>query len=295
MASRNFRDRFFTPPVARAVTSPSGILAFGGGAAAAIVLTGIAAITGPVIAPIALVGGALAYAGRVALAIPRKEHSNIDPFSVKEPWRHAVVDATVARKRFDEAVQTFKSGPLRESLTAMGEQLDTAVDQCWRIARQGQLMADARLRIDDREVQFELDRVTGSLAPGATPSPTQARTIASLQAQLATADRMDHLIASTRDELDLLNARLDQSVTQAIELSVSNRAGGLDPLSSQLDDIVEDLSSLRAAFEDVDGGDPSLPADLDQIAGEPPGTATSPPGGTLPPPPPPPPASRSGA
>jgi hypothetical protein len=282
MASPSLRDRFFTPPVAHAVTSPSGILAFGAGAAIGVVAAPVALA----IAPFALVGGALAYAGRVALAIPRKQKgAGLDPFSVEEPWRHAVIDATVARKRFDEAVRTFKSGPLREALTAMDDQLDAAINECWKVARQGQMVTEARQRIDDREIQSELQRVGQGIPAGATATPTQASTIASLRSQLATAERMDRLIASTRDELGLLNARLDESVTQAIELSVSNRASGLDPLSGQLDEIVDDLSSLRAAFDAVEHGDPSEAVDLDESTRTP-GTAT--------PPPPPPPAPGSG-
>ena len=68
MASLSFRDRFFSPPVARAVTSPSGILAFGAGAAAGVMAVGVA----PVAIPVAAAGGLLAYGIRVALAIPRK-------------------------------------------------------------------------------------------------------------------------------------------------------------------------------------------------------------------------------
>jgi hypothetical protein len=288
MSSLSLRDRFFTPRVAHAVTSPSGILAFGGGIAAGVVVAGAAAMSAPLTVPLALAGGVLAYAGRVALAIPPK-HADVklDPFSVQEPWRHAVIDAAVARKRFDEAVRTFKSGPLREALSAMGDQLDAAISECWKVARQGQLVTDARQRIDARGVQAELQRVSLGIPAGAAPSPTQASTLASLQSQLATAERMDRLVSSTRDELDLLNARLDESVTQAIELSISNRAGGLDPLSGQLDDIVDDLSSLRAAFDTVDHGDPSETIDLGDVTSSPTATTASPP------PPPAPPFSTS--
>ena len=63
MSRRSFRDRFFTPPVARAITSPSGILLAGAGASAAI-LAGL---------PIAAIAGlgAAAWAARVAVAVPR--------------------------------------------------------------------------------------------------------------------------------------------------------------------------------------------------------------------------------
>jgi hypothetical protein len=199
----------------------------------------------------------------VALAIPRPAtDGGVDPFGVGEPWRHAVIDAQQARRRFTEAEGTFRAGPLRDRLGTIGDRLDDAVQECWRIAKQGQLLAEARKRIDDREVQWELQRIAEQLPSGTEASPTQARTIDSLRSQLATAERMDRLIASTRDELDLLNARLDESVTQAIELSVSNRSDRLDPLGADVDAIVEDLESLRLAMGTVDGGDPSVPVTL---------------------------------
>jgi len=293
VATLSFRDRFFTPRVAHAVTSPSGILAFGAGAAATVVASGVVALTAPVTVPLAIAGGALAYGIRVALAIPKQATGErIDAFSVAEPWRHAVRDAQAARRRFDDAVRTFREGPLQDALSEISGRLDEAVEECWQIAKQGQIVTDARKRIDHREVQWELERVGGQLGPGGRGTPTQARTIASLQAQLATAQRMDDLIATTRDELDLLNARLDESVTQAIELSVSNRAGSLDPLGADVDDIVDDLASLRLAFQDVNHGDPS---DVEGgiVSDEP----STPPGDALalPPPPPPPPPPTQGS
>ena len=76
MPSLSFRDRFFSPQVARAVTSPSGILAFGAGAAAGVLAVGVA----PVAVPVAIGGGLLAYGVRVALALPRKgTGTRIDP------------------------------------------------------------------------------------------------------------------------------------------------------------------------------------------------------------------------
>jgi hypothetical protein len=286
MAELSFRDRFWSPPVAHAVTSPSAILALGAGAAIGIIATA------PVSIPLAIVGavfgGLLGYGGRVALAIPRvKSAGDIDPFAVNEPWRHAVKDALQAKRRFTEAMANFRDGPLKDSVTTVGGRLDDAVHECWRIAQQGQLVADARKRIDDREVTWELQRQASLIAPGSQASETQSRTIESLKSQLATAQRMDQLIASTRDELDLINARLDESVTQAIELSVSNRSDGLDPLGADVDAIVDDLESLRQAMGDLDGpgsvaGDPSgsptqAAADQlgigDQAAGNGPGSA----------------------
>ena len=69
MASSSLRDRFFSPPVARALTSPSGILALGAGAAIGILATvGTGGLAAPVVGGV--VGGIVGYGGRVALAIP---------------------------------------------------------------------------------------------------------------------------------------------------------------------------------------------------------------------------------
>ena len=68
MPALRFRDRFFTPPVAHAVTSPSGILAAGVGAAVGIVALG----------PIGALAGLAAYAVRVAVAIPRPSKGRTD-------------------------------------------------------------------------------------------------------------------------------------------------------------------------------------------------------------------------
>ena len=92
MASLSFRDRFFSPPVARAFTSPTGILAAGAGAAVGILATA------PVSVPLAvvggIVGGAIGLGARVLAAVPSKGRGErIDPFAVNEPWRHAARDA----------------------------------------------------------------------------------------------------------------------------------------------------------------------------------------------------------
>ena len=59
----SFRDRFFTPKVARAMMSPLGIVLAGAGAAAGIVV-GL-----PLVAAAGV--GALAWGGRVLAAVPK--------------------------------------------------------------------------------------------------------------------------------------------------------------------------------------------------------------------------------
>ncbi len=195
--------------------------------------------------------------------------AKIDPFAVGEPWRHAVKDSIQARSRYTDAIKAFRDGPLRDALHETGDRIDDAVNECWKVAQQGQLLSTARKRIDDREIQWELQQAAAQIPPGASASPTQARTIASLNAQMETAQRMDALISSTYDELRLINARLDEAVTQAIELSVTNQ-GDLSPVSSDVEDIVDSLTALRTAMTSLGGANPQ---ELD-VTGDP--QATSP-------------------
>ena len=61
------------------------------------------------------------------------------------------------------------------------------------------------------------------------------------------------MIADTADRLRLLDARLDEAVTRAIELSV--RADGpeeLRGLGDDIDTLVGDMESLRQGLDEVD-------------------------------------------
>jgi hypothetical protein len=261
VATLGLRDRFFSPPVARALTSPSGILCLGAGIAVGI---GVSAITGGAAAPFVFgaLGGVVGYGGRVAAAIPRKGSGPaIDPFGVDEPWRHAVKDAQNARSHYRDAVRSFRAGPLRDALQTTSDRFDDAVEECWNVAKQGQHVSVARKRIDDREIQWELSQAAAQIPPGGTATDVQAQTIAALEAQAASAQRMDQLITSTYAQLQLLNARLDEAVTQAIELSVSSSTTDFQPVSATVDGVVDSLTSLRQAMTTMDG-----PASLPPLA-----------------------------
>lgn len=245
MARRSFRDRFFTPPVARAMTSPLGIILAGFGAAVGFVATGG-------VLP-AVVLGAAAWAGRVAVAVPRDPTATrIDPFTVNEPWRRAVQDALQARTRFREAIDEAQSGPLKDRLVEIGGRIDDGVDEAWRVARQGQVLVQARRRIDTAEAQRELAEVEGRVAEPWAKGSALEKTMASLQAQLASAERLDSTIAEAKDRLRLTNARLDEAVARAVELSVAaHDVAELQGLGDDVDALVTDLEALRLGLEEV--------------------------------------------
>lgn len=250
MAQLSFRDRFFSPPVAKALTSPTAILAAGAGAAVGIVATIDASLA---LVPVAAVAGAvIGLGGRLAVALPHKGRGDrIRPKAVDEPWRGQVEDAVTAQTRFDDAIKLFRTGPMRDTMVTNAAQVEEAVSECWRVARQGQIVSEARAQIDDRQINWELQRAEHT-AGSVTANETRAQTIASLQSQQATAARMDAVIGSARDQLGLLNARLDEAVTRAIELSVSSRLDDATTLGNDVGAIVGDLEALRRAIEDVD-------------------------------------------
>jgi hypothetical protein len=260
MADMALRDRFFTPRVARAITSPTGILAAGGGVAVGVV-AGL-----PVAGAVGL--GALAWAGRVAVAVgwggSRRER--VDPFTLQEPWRRFVQDALSARGRFREAVDRTRSGPLQDTLQDIARRIDTGVEECWLVAQRGDSLVQSRNRIDTASIDRELTEAEAAVAASAqakaeagaeVEGPADGRlqqVLESLRAQRATADRMDRVIDEARSQLRLLDARLDEAVVRAVELSAQATTGAAaSSLSSDVDSMVTDMEALRLALEETHG------------------------------------------
>ncbi len=240
----SFRDRFYTPPVARAINSPLGILLGGAGIAAGI------AIGLPIIAALGV--GALAYGARVAVAIP-KGHSadGINPFELEDPWRTFVWQAKKSQRQFADAVKHIHDGPLRDRLREISDRIDTGVSECWQVAQGGNNLTQARARIDITGITTELSQLPTGQALQANPA--LADTAKALQSQLDTAKRMDEIISSTRDRLRLLDARLGELVTRVIELSV--RPQGLEDLAAvgaDVDSVVGEMEALRLALDETD-------------------------------------------
>lgn len=253
MAGPSFRDRFWTPPVARAVTAPSSILLAGVAAAVGALVTFPLSLPVGVVA--AAVAGSAAYGGRVLLAVPRRPGgaARPDPSAVAEPWRHFVGDALAARHRFDEAVRAMDAGPLRDQLGAIGGRLDDAVAEIWRIARQGDTLVGARRRIDLDGIRAELAQVEAQADQTWARGSRLQQTAEALRSQVASGERMERVIADAVDRLRLLDARLDESVTRAIELSTGASTGrGTGSLGGEVDGIVAEMEALRLALDEAD-------------------------------------------
>jgi hypothetical protein len=233
-----FRDRLYTTRVAKAMMSPSAIVVTGAGAA-----LGILVGAGPIGA---ILLAAVGWLGRVGLALPRGDK----PFAgrsadLPEPWRAFVDDAHEANTSFADAIRSTKPGPLRDRLTEIGANLQHGVEVCHTIAQRGAAISQARRHIDVPKITQELASIPRD------GRDASMQTIDALQAQIDTATRMDDIIRDTRDRLRLQNARMDESVARAIELSVkAEDVTELEGLGDNVGSLVTQLDAMRQALDD---------------------------------------------
>lgn len=256
----SLRDRFFTPRVARAITSASAILSFGIGAALGFLATG-----NPLVA---VATGFAAFAVRVALAIPRSERAaKQDPYGLKEPWVRHMNHVVAAERDYRAAVKRTPAGPLRDRMEAVGERVSESVAQAWEVARGGNDLAAARARIDQRRIANEFNQVQQSRAQA--DSPTLGATAAALQSQLDTAARMDAQLSDTEQRLRLWVERLEELVVRSIELSVSRTSpDALGSVEGSVDDIVAEMEALRSAVAEVRSPEVDATVPLDEVLPE---------------------------
>jgi hypothetical protein len=241
---RSFRDRFLTPRVARAITAPSSILLLGGVAAVGIL------VAGPVVGAVLGVG---AYAGRVLAAVPRRGAADeVDARSLRSPWRDYVQETQIAEARYDKIVRDAREGPLRDRLAQIGERIHDGVREAWRIAQRGQALEDGLHQLQPALALRQLEMARQEARR--TPNDSNRQRVQSLEAQVATSTRLEGVIRDAADRLRLLDARLDEMVARAVELSLSGDHGQLHGLDSDVDNLVGEMEALRLALEETGGG-----------------------------------------
>jgi hypothetical protein len=238
-------EQWKTHKTADAVMAPSAIVLAGAGAAAA-VLGGL-----PLLAIAGV--GALAYGVRVAMLVPRgKKGERIDPMTVADPWRAFVNEALDAQRRYRKAVSAASEGPMRDRLVEIGGQIDEGVSECWRVARRADALMDAISNLDSASARRELE--TAQQAAKAAPGESQEATVKALQAQVDSADRLTGIARDAQDKLRLLNARLDEAVARAVELSITAEdVGELGGLGVDVEDVVSEMETLRVSLEEAGG------------------------------------------
>jgi hypothetical protein len=230
-----FGDRFFTPQTAKALLSWRILLAAAIGIVAALFVN-----------PATAAGLGLAvYATTVLAAMPSDpSRSTIDPFTLSEPWRRFVQSAQRSRSALHETLRRATDGPLRDRLADIAGRLDSAIEESWTIAKRGDEIDEAINRIDPVRLRSQLETLRAS---GGGDSGVAA--VESVESQLASVERLKALSASTADRLRITQARLDELVARAAEVSV----GRTDETTyeNDVDNLVIELEGLRQAVAET--------------------------------------------
>ncbi len=232
----------------RALRSPAAVVLAVGSA-------GVGAVAGlPVLAALAIGAGGYAL-GAAASALLRRDggggrQERIDPFTLGDPWRRRVQAALSAQQRYEAAIRGTRDGPLRERLVDVGARIEAGVQECWRIANQGNALGKGVRTLGIVELRTRLD--TAEATAGARAVDDQQ--VASLRAQLESAERLSTTSADADARLVVLTARLDEAAARAVELSLgSGTDADLVGLGSEVDEVVDQLEALRLALGEVAG------------------------------------------
>jgi len=229
------RDRFFTPATAKALLSWRILLGIAVGVCVALLLN-----------PIAGIGAGIGvYVASVFGAMPNTRHSSIDPFAISEPWRHFVQGTQRAKQSLRAAVTATADGPLKARLVDIAGRLEQAVEESWAIAKRGDDIDAAVNRIDPVRLRSQLS----TLNQGQSAGGDRSAAVASVESQLASADRLKALSTSTADRLRLTQARLDELVARAAEVSVGT--SDTDTYEHDVDNLVVELEGLRLAVAET--------------------------------------------
>jgi hypothetical protein len=188
------------------------------------------------------------------IGVTRRSHdAAIDPFRVGEPWRRLVQGAVRAESRYRQTLASTPPGPTRDRLTEIGTHIDAAVSECWRIARRGY---DLRHALDAMDIARSRQQLAAIPADATDPDIVQRA--AALTARVNAYDRIAATTEQTEQDLRLLVARLEETAARGAELSLTAGAGGVDALDQEVNGVVDELESLRLAFDELDAR-PELP------------------------------------
>lgn len=234
----SLRDRFFTPRTAKAILSPWRI-------ALGVVVAVVLAVLG-VNVVIAIVAGLVAYAIVVFVAMPAKPATVvIDPFGVSEPWRQHVQGALKARRRFDDTLASVPAGPARDRLAEIGRRIGIGVTECWHIASRGHEIDKAVKRLNLPSARSDLQLLQSR------PVDAQSEaTMASLQAQIDSGERLKARSADVAQRLRLLEVRLSELATRASEVAVGARDE--EAYGNDVEDLISQLEGMRLALDETD-------------------------------------------
>ena len=172
---------------------------------------------------------------------PPDPMAHVDPGAVSARFAGAVADALEARRRFAGLLAGVREGPVRDRQAAAGERLDAGVLAVWDTARRATDVEHTLATLDPDRVADDYKR--------AKRVEGDDELEAVLAQRFASVQRLLNALDDTEDRLRLLDARLGAAVAGAAEVALGT-AGG-DALGAEMDGVVAELESLRAALHEL--------------------------------------------
>ena len=126
------------------------------------------------------------------------------------------------------------------------------MQECWRVARHGDALDEGVQSLELRQVEYRLQQLRGTRPESPGAGESFDRTVEALEAQLASGRRLSEVATDARRRLEVLDARLDEAVARAVELSLSAAdVSDLSGLGADVDQLVDDMEALRQGLEEV--------------------------------------------
>lgn len=179
----------------------------------------------------------------------------VQPAQLHDRWRDPVHHVLAARQRFASLVASLRSGPIRERLANVSEEIDRSVLATWATALRAQDLEVALAQMDQvaaRDRLKDARRRLAELQDAAAPAAEQAHAaeeVAFAEQQFASINRMRTRLEEITASLTRAQRDVDTSITLAAEVAFSST--GADPTAS-LTRAVGELSALQAALADLD-------------------------------------------
>ena len=198
--------------------------------------------------------GLVGYGAGALLSLPKAPPTQpgIDAFAVNEPWRQFVQSALRSQRRFRDGVNATREGPLRDNLTDLGQRVDDAVAEVWRIAQRGNTVAKARRQVDEPSLRRKIEQLRPE--PGAAdPDDSAAKTVEVARGPAGERRPPGRPARRRRSPSSSCSTpACRRASTRAHELAATaDEAADFEVLDADLDSIVTEMESVRAALDET--------------------------------------------
>jgi hypothetical protein len=154
-----------------------------------------------------------------------------------------VAAAVESRRRYRDLVAGLQPGPVRDRLAATGERVDAGVTAVWSTAQRAGELERLLASLDPDRVTAEYKRAKRTAADDPALEAALAQRFESVQ-------RLLNALDDTEERLRLLDARLSAAVARVAEVALLGGTGA-DEVGAELENVVEELTTLRTALDDL--------------------------------------------